>query len=267
MGGSKGIQNIIETCKELQKRNYIDIKCSYHLHLGNLPKERVYLVALYMLCYRIQDDIFKMFPFYKLDPRGIKRKNYCQKLEKLGIFSLQSPIKEDYDQFVNTVYHKIFEFLSEGHNGDENINRRTHRHPIDQKWNRHSRYRIYNLINMLFSKSETCEARVHDPTLNSERAVLWLFMNVALVRFCENNLRDIITGKEISFIDVLNFYKNHYEKDKDAAFLSEYLIAYYKNRCENIAKDIARGDKLSSWIIDQDNKFTFSYKGVTLFKN
>ena len=139
MYGAKGMQNIIEICKELQKRTQIDIRCAYHIHMGNLPHERVYLVALYMLVYMIQDELLAMFPYYKTDHRGIKRKNYCQKLQKMSIHPLKDQSKEGYDQFVDHVYGKIFEFLSDGHAADMDINRKQHRHPIERKYERSSR--------------------------------------------------------------------------------------------------------------------------------
>jgi len=267
MEGAKGIQNIINTCKELQKRNQIDIRCSYHIHLGNLPKERVYLVALYMLCYQIQDDIFKMFPYYKLDHRGIKRKNYCQKLKKMSIYSLKDQSKEGYDQFVDVVYNRIFEFLSEGHHADQEVNRTQMRHPIREKWQRSCRYYDWNFINMLFSPSGTCESRLHDATLNSQRAVNWLFMNRAVIAFAENNIKKIICGDTISFIDVLNFYKTHYKSSKDAMFLSDYLIAYYTERKNRFAKDIENGDKVSEWCLKDDLTYKFQFDGKALFRD
>jgi len=139
MTGSKGVQNIITFLNEAKKRTQINIECAYHLHFGNLPHERVYLVALYMLCYQIQDDIFKMFPYYKTDHRGIKRKNYCQKLQKMSIYSLKDSSKEGYEQFIDTVYSKIFEFLSDGQAAGLDVNRRQQRHPIERKWERHNR--------------------------------------------------------------------------------------------------------------------------------
>lgn len=266
MTGAKAIQNLITIGRELTKRCSINLDCSYHIHMGNLPKERVYLVALYMLVYGIQDDMLKMFPYYKTDHRGIKRKNYCQRLKKMSIYSLKDNTKEGYTQFVNSVYEKIFEYLSDGHAPDMAVNRRQQRHPIDQKWNRPSRYSIYNYQNMLFSPRETCESRLHSATLNPQRIVHWLFINNCVIKFAEHNMKRIISGERITFMDVLNFYKDHWKGDKDAEFLSEYLQAYYQERVEKFAKDIEKGDKISDWELKGDPKYSFSYKGISLFK-
>lgn len=265
MKGSKGVQNIITLAGELKKRCNIDINCAFHVHLGNLPRERVYLVALYMLCYQIQDEVFKAFPYYKTDHRGIKRKNYCQKLKQMSIYPLKDQSKEGYEQFVDTVYSRIFEFLSEGHAADAEVNRRNQRHPVEAKWNRSCRYYWWNFLNMLFSKSETAESRIHCPTLSSQRMCNWLFIITAIVRYAENNMQKIIAGKTIVLSDILDFYKTYYSKDENAAFLSEYLKAYMKERTDAFQKDWQREDKVSDWVLKNDKSYQFSFQGKSLF--
>jgi len=139
MGGVKCLQNIVTIAEELSKRCNVDINCSYHIHFGNIPLDRGYMVALYILCHQIQDDVFKMFPYYKTNPDGIKHKNYCQKLDRLHIYPLQDKSKEGYKGYVNEVYEDIFKFLSDGAPADINYNRQRKKHPIREKWNRKSR--------------------------------------------------------------------------------------------------------------------------------
>ncbi len=265
MSGAKGIQNLIELGKELRKRNEIDIRCAYHIHIGNLPTERVYLVALYMLSYTIQDEVFKMFPGYKLQPEGIKRKNYCQKLKKMSIYSLKDSTKEGYDQFVNSVYEKIYEFLSDGHAADLSVNRRQQRHPIEAKFNRSSRYFWQNFQNLLFSPRVTTEMRMSSPTLNPQRLINWLMISNAIVKYAEYNMKKIIMGERITFKDVLNVYKDHWKGDKDASFLSSYLTGYYDERCAAFKKDLDKGDLISDWEIKADSSYKFTYEGKSLF--
>ena len=118
---------------------------------------------------------------------------------------------------------------------------------------------------MLFSPRETVEARLSSPTINPQRAVLWLMINNAIVKFAEHNMKRIITGEKISLTNVLNFYKDHYKTNADAKFLSEYLCAYVKERTEKFAKDKERGDFVSSYEIDGDNRYKFEFKGKMLF--
>jgi hypothetical protein len=262
LSGAKGLQNMKHIGEELTKRVNIDINCAYHLHIGNIPTTRIYLVALYMLGYAIQDELFKMFPYYKTNPQGIKRKNYCQKLNKMSIYSLKDQSKEGYEQFVDVVYNKIFEFLSDGRKGNTEVTSGRGL-PISHKWQNNSRYFFLNLVNLLFSKRRTAEYRISSPTTNPQRIINWLFICVAITRYAQYNMKSIISGAGISLEDVLNFYKNHWKGDKDAAFLSDYLIAYYKERKAAFEKDFKNGDFISAWEIEKDKNYKFTYQGVT----
>lgn len=139
MEGARGLYNIKQVGIELSKRCNIDIGCSLHYHFGNVPTSRLYMVAIYTLAYKIQDEVFKMFPYYKTDPRGVKRKNYCQKLKKMGIHNLKDTSKEGFEEYINNVYDKLFLFLSDGHPPGADNNRKRQAHPIRDKWQRHSR--------------------------------------------------------------------------------------------------------------------------------
>lgn len=266
MAGAKGLQNVCNVADATTNRCEIDINCSLHYHFGNIPKERLYLIALYMLAYKIQDDVFKMFPFYKTDHRGIKKKNYCQKLKKMQIHPLKDFSKEGYNAYVEEVYLKIFQFLGDGHVPNEHANRKRQQHPIHNKWDRKSRYYWLNLQNMIFSERETAEFRLHTATTNKVKMTAWLFICNAIIKFAEHNVERIISedGK-IPFEEVLNFYATHHSNDKNAVFLSEYLNAYYVSRCKVFAKDLEKKDKLSEHDIRNDKKFSFEYQGITLF--
>lgn len=139
MSGVKGLENIKEMCEEITKRCDIDINCSFHVHIGNIPLDRAFLSTLYILGYKIQDDLFKMFPYFKIDPRGIKRKNYCQKLKKFNINPCKDFSKVGFKEYIDSVYYSIFMFLSDGVPPDNNNNKKIQQHPIKNKWDRHSR--------------------------------------------------------------------------------------------------------------------------------
>ncbi len=266
MSGPKGIQNLVNISKELVGRTNIDMGCSLHYHIGNISLDRLHLITLYLLGYKVQDDVFKMFPYYKTDHRGVKKKNYCQKLKKMSIHPLKDFSKEGYAQYIEEVYVRIYTFLSDGHPPDNGNNRRLLQHPIAQKFNRPSRYYWLNLQNMIFSERGTAEFRLHTATTNSVKMTAWLFMCVAMVKYAEANVQTILSeAGKVDFVDVLNYYRDHFPGDKNAAFLSEYLIAYYKSRCAVFAKDVEKDDKLSAHDLDGDKKFTFSHEGVTLF--
>lgn len=265
MSGAKGLQTLVTLGRELSKRCAIDISCSLHFHIGNIPTERVYLVSLYMLVYQIQEDMLKMFPYYKTDHRDIKRKNYCQKLEKMSIYSLKDYSKEGYEAYIEHIYLKLFQWLSDGHAADSEVNRRRERHPIDAKWNRPSRYFIVNLQHMLFSPRRTCEHRLHSGSQNPQKICFWLFMCNAINKYAQENMKSIISGEKITFIDVLNYYSDKWKGDANAKFLSDLLCDYYTKRCKDFAKDKEKGDKVSEWDLKQDSSYKFTYQGVSLF--
>lgn len=264
MTGAKGLQNIKYIGEEITKRCNIDIHCSFHIHIGNIPDTRDYLSSLYVLGYKIQDDVFKMFPYYKTAPGTIKRKNYCQKLKKLGIHTLINIEKDTYQAYVEDSSSKIFTFLSNGIPPGEDFNRAKKEHPEHQKWDRVARYYWLNTMNMVFSKRGTAEFRVHGATMNPTKMINWLFICNAIVKYADKHMKDIFTtSKKIDFVDVLNYYREEFPNNKDAAFLSDYLIAYYKDRVAYFEKDFAKGDHISAEELEGDKTYTFEYKGVT----
>jgi putative amidoligase enzyme len=264
MQGAKGLQNIVNIGNTLKMKCNINTDCSYHIHIGNLPTDKAYMVALYMLVYKIQDDLLKMFPYYKTDHRGIKQKNYCQKLKKMGIHAIQDTSKEGYNNYINQIYEKIFTFLSDGAVTSAEWNKRLARHPVEQKWMRKSRYFGVNLENMLFSPRRTCEHRTHEATTNSQKMVAWLYICVAINRYAETHLKEIILDKKkIKLEDVLNFYKEQYPRDSKATLLSDYLNAYYKSRVEYFAADLAKDDRVSESWLKNDKKYVFQFNNTT----
>lgn len=265
MAGAKGVQNIVTVAESITDRCNIDINCSLHYHFGNTPKEREYIVSLYILAYKIQDDIFKMFPYFKTDHRGFKKKNYCQKLKKMSIYPCKDFSKEGYNTYIDEVYIKIFTFLSDGHLPGDKANRKRQQHPIVHKWDRKSRYYWLNLQNMIFSERETAEFRLHTATTNKTKMVAWLFICNAIVKYAEKHMREILEGEgKISFTQVLNYYVDEFPRSSTARMLSKYLIGYYENRCNTFARDLENGDKLSEHDIKDDKTFNFALDGVTL---
>lgn len=254
--GAKGLQALRNLSKEIAKRSEIDIKCSYHLHIGGIAIDRVFMVSLFKLALKIQNDIFKMFPYYKTDPTGIKQKNYCKKLPNiLSTYTISS----DFNTYVNNTYIDVFTFLSGGIKSDVEFNRQNRRNPWGEgKWNIKTRYYWLNFINMVFSPRNTVEFRLHTPTLNGHKIINWLFMCNAIVRFAEKYPKRCISAKKVTFEDVLRYYAEISNGAPYATALSENLIAYYQNRCELFAKDYKNGDFISPHDITSDNAFSFN---------
>ena len=268
--GAKGLQNIVNISNELKKRTLLNTKCSLHIHLGNLPTSRLYLVSLYVLSFKIQDEIYKMFPYYKTDFNAAhKEKDYCQKLKKMnmGILSASSN-KEEYEKYINNNYNKIFYWLSQNQNGSgynpgQDCNRKQQNHPVSQKWQRKNRYYWINLMNTLFSTRNTIEFRLHTPTVNSQKIINWLFITNAISRYAILHGRDILTSsKKITLDSVLDYYKDTF-RIPQAEFLSEYLKAYVAERTEAFQKDFDKGDLVSDWELSGDKTYEFRFKNVS----
>lgn len=263
MKGAKGLLNLKYLSSELCKRTKSDHECSLHFHIGSLPKDRLFIVALYALAIRIQDEIFTMFPYYKTNWRDVKRQNYNQKLRKLGTGLLKPGMKkEEYQQYVDEAYYRIFTWLNDGVPPDDNFNRVNNNHQQNQKWNRKQRYFWINFMNMFFSERRTIEFRLHHNTLNGQKMVNWLFICNAICQYAVQNADAILSSADpISLETVLDHYANSF-KSSHAKFLSEYLKAYVKDRKEYFQNDYKNGDFISKKEIAEDKEYVFSYEGV-----
>lgn len=261
--GAKGLTNLKELAGYLSERTTSDIKCSFHIHLGTLPTNRLFIVALYALSIRIQDEVFKMFPYYKTEWKGIKKQNYNQKVRRLGTGILKDKVtKEEYKQYVDEAYYRIATFLNDGNPPDDRFNRVTNNHQQVAKWNRKERYYWINFMNMFFSPRRTVEFRLHQGTLNGQKMINWLFICNAIVKYAELNAREIVTsGDAIAFNDILNIYKDHY-KTKESIFLSDYLKGYVAERKAYFLKDYKAGDVVSQKEQDTDKSYVFEFEGV-----
>lgn len=255
MKGVKGVANIQYLMTELQKFCKLDLKCSMHIHFGGISTDRAYLLALYNLCFQIQNDIFKMFPYYKTNPEGVKGKNYNQKITNL----FKHVEFFDYKNYINTCYKRLFHFLSGGIYPNNKFNRKDKHHPSGSKWNITSRYYWVNFNNAIFSKRNTIEFRLHTPTLNYMKTIIWLYICNAILRFAEKHQTELINNKSFSLKNVFDYYS---DKSETGKFVSEYLYAYYEHKKKLFEEDFKKGDIISMWDIDKDHIFDFTYQGI-----
>lgn len=263
MRGAKGLQNIKYLSTELCKRTTIDIKCSYHIHIGTLPDNRLFIAALYALGIRIQDELYTMFPYFKTEWKGIKKQDYNQKLRKLGVEVMKAPNKQEFKAYVDDAYYRLFKWLNDGQEPDDLHNRTTHRHQQTAKWNRRQRYYWMNFMNMFFSERKTVEFRLHQATVNHHKMINWLFICNAILKYAEHNSKEILSSPaKITLKDVVNVYKNNYPS-KDGTFLSEYLNAYIEDRKAYFLKDRKNNDFESRKETETDKEYTFTYGEMT----
>lgn len=271
LSGGKGIGNAIELCGYLSERNIADLKCSFHAHLGGFVTSRQFLVSLHSLCYKIQSDVFKMFPAYKLNPEGIKGKNYCKVLPK--VFK-QYDSADDYNDYINNAYKMLYAYLSSYSHGDtikkvqpnQFNNRKNKVHNGGKaKWNRLARYHWINMINSVFSSRNTVEFRIHTPTFNATKVVNWLLICNAICKYAERYPLRCIDSTKISFTDVLNYYRDTNSGNVYATYVSNYLNAYVNERITLFKADKKAGDMLSNHELENDKAYTFTFENKTLF--
>jgi len=203
-----------------------------------------------------------MFPYYKANPEGVKKKNYNQKLPVLGMYPIRNANKEEFESYINEGYKTLFSWLSEGYSPCAECNRKQKMHPVAQKWNRTKRYYWLNMMNTLFSGRNTAEFRIHTPTTNPQKIVNWLFICNAIVRYANTHTNKILLSNlPITLNEIIDYYgRNFGEKGK---FLSEYLKEYVKQRKEGFLKDYVNGDHVSMHELENDKKYTFTYNNTT----
>lgn len=264
MKGAKGLMNLKYMAEELSKRTTIDIKCSYHIHFGTLPDDRLFLVALWALAIRIQDEIFTMFPGYKTNWEKFKKKDYCQKVRKLGVGILQKDFdKEEYEAYINDGYYRIHKFLNDGNEPDDRFNRNNHQHVRTAKWERAGRYYWLNFMNMFFSDRKTMEFRLHQATTNGRKMIAWLFICNAILKYAEKYPRQILSsGEPIALDTVMDYYQEHF-KNKEGEFMSRYLKAYIANRKSYFLGQRKKGNLECREELLEDKEFMFEFEGMT----
>lgn len=244
--GAKGLQTINDLCLDLSKTNVFNHNCALHIHLGNIRKDRAFLVALFKLACLIQNNMFKMFPGYKLDEVKYagKEKNYCKKL-KSYMSNYEGSTKDDYEKYINDNFSTLFQFLLDGHSVPNfNFNRANAQHPEREKWRRKSRYYWINFMNMFFGKRNTIEFRLHTPTLNPQKVINWLFIINSIIRYTENNTLEILKGTKVSMEDLFSVYPKP---------LASSLLSYYNDRCKYFKEFTVKGDYMCPEEFKNDN--------------
>jgi hypothetical protein len=188
MKGEKGLQCTFDILNVLKERTeYSDNTCSLHLHLGNLPRTKEFVLAFFKVGMKIQDEMFQMFPLYKKYNYHIKNKNYSAPLPTFEILSqLDSCITSSN---IDANFGVLYKYLSMGQDfksvGNDLSN--VVYHPADQngtqKWNVNTRYLLFNLIPLIFGNKQTIEFRIHTPTYDVNKIFPFIFMNSLLINF------------------------------------------------------------------------------------
>jgi hypothetical protein len=256
MSGEKGLQAICDITNVLKKRTeYDDKTCSMHLHLGNLPRTKEFMLAFFKVGMMIQDEVFAMFPLYKKYNYNIKNKNYSAPLPTFEILSKLDKVVDSSNIDYN--FGVIYEYLSMGQRFEaigNNLNSIVS-HPADpngnQKWLIKPRYLLYNMIPLLFGNKQTIEFRIHTPTYEANKIIPFVLMNALIVNFVIKNQDNILQNSgylnSSSLVDILRnqvyTYKN---KIQNLDLFQDYITDYVYNRKENVQYQTLNGNILGT---------------------
>lgn len=196
--GLTGISNLSKACDYLKMFTESDEKCSLHIHIGGLDRTIDTILAFLKLVVFTQDEYYMMFPLYKKYHFGYKNKSYSEPYPEHIKVLLAQPLKTKEERL--EVFDKIFTYLSQGVSF-KNYNNDLERvmvHPSDpegtHKWQIRERYKIVNLIPLIFGNKKTVEFRIHTPTFDFQKIFLYLASVDALVvvanKMADSILRD-----------------------------------------------------------------------------
>lgn len=264
LSGAKGIQTLRDVAKEITLRSNINNRCSLHLHLGGFEIDRLFIISLYKLCVKIQNDIFRMFPYYKRNEVKYvgKEKNYCKFLPDV----LQNYKSGDFNNYVNSAYNDVYGFLTGGGILNRHNNFNNKRNPWGgNKWEIKSRYYWVNFTNFAFGKQNTIEFRVHTPTTNPDKITNWLLMCNAIIQYAKNNTKKCISDESVSFKDdVLSYYAKAGGNTSSGygSRVTKRLKEYYTNRVDYFKNDFENADYVSDGELLSDA--TFNFNTITL---
>ncbi len=246
LSGVKGICNIVESVKELKYRTEYNDTCSMHLHIGNIPRTPEFITAFFKLTLALQDEIFSMFNLYKKYNFKYKNKNYSAPFDTYNILSRLDPVITKDNLIKN--FDVIFTELSEGYSlasyGDRGDLSQVHHHPKDpsghQKWNIHSRYKIHNMVPLIFGNKKTIEFRIHTPTYDIDKIMFFVFINSILVNFTKSNSERILQQNEkYNLTDIISSYC---EENKINFSFYINIINYINDRKKFVEDKNRKGD-------------------------
>ena len=254
MEGEKGLQCTADILKVLKERTeYNDDTCSLHLHLGNIPRTKEFILAFFKVGMRIQDEMFQMFPLYKKYNYHIKNKNYSAPLPTFEILSQLDPVIDSSN--IDENFGVLYRYLSMGQDfksfGNDLNN--VIAHPADlngnQKWNIKSRYYLFNIIPLIFGNKKTIEFRIHTPTYDVNKILPFIFMNTLIVNFTIRNQERILKNKSyLRDLDISNILYNQidmYDIPNRNQF-RDLIYDYIKKRKNYCERQVLKGNILGT---------------------
>lgn len=254
MKGEKGLQCTADILKVLKERTeYDDNTCSLHLHLGNIPRTKEFILAFFKVGMRIQDEMFQMFPLYKKYNYHIKNKNYSAPLPTFEILSQLDPIIDSRN--IDENFGVLYKYLSMGQDfkvvGNDLSNVLSH--PADpngnQKWQIKYRYYLFNIIPLIFGNKQTIEFRIHTPTYDVNKILPFIFMNALIVNFTIKHQERILKGKsflrDFDISSILYHQIEEYGISNKSQF-KDLIYEYIEKRKSSCERQTLKGNILGT---------------------
>lgn len=251
LSGAKGLQTIVNICDLLEKRTEYNDTCSLHVHIGNVPRTKEFILAFFLLTCSIQNEIFEMYPIYKKYNFGVKNKNYSKPFPIYELISEMDKVINSKN--INENFNVLFKYLSMGHDFSAFGNNldQVQYHPADanstQKWNIRTRYYNHNLIPLIFGNKTTVEFRIHTPTFDFNKILSYLILNIGIIDFAniytKNILQDPTFLREMNIsrlMECLIFNSNMSNKFQSSLFNN--ITTYFARRRNNIESQNKKGN-------------------------
>ena len=242
LSGGKGLYTLKNAFDVLQIYTDISKYCSLHLHIGGYRRSKEFILSTYNTIKELENELYSLFPAFYEDTSKFKQKNYCGHLPKLNL-SLDT----------DEAFEEFYRFFSMGNEFEGFSNQN---HPSDPggnaKWNIDTRYYLVNFVSFLWGNRETIEFRLHPPTLNPVKAINWLFICNAILRYSNLNKKDWfnLKGSKITLEQVFTTVYNE--------TLSSYLCNYIDSLKANRKIYDSIGDGQGDTWCRNDLKFTFT---------
>ena len=252
--GKLGIQALIDSVKELKKRTEYDESCSLHLHIGNIPRTKEFILAFYKFYSIFSEEIFSMFPLYKTENYNVKKKNYCKPYDFIKLNSLMDNKITD-EKSLNENFSILFDYLAEVNRFSDYNNdlKNVDVHPRDPsdnaKWNITKRYHVVNFIPIIFGNKKTIEFRIHTPTYDLHKIINFILINSMLINYVKENQSSILEDykktvysfKNLETFMSIYFKGVKYDNCPQRDNIIDNLYEYTRNRKQYIYNDISKG--------------------------
>lgn len=274
--GKKGLNTIVDVCNELKKRTTTNESCSLHLHIGNVPRTKEFIVAFYRMMVILQDEFFEMFPIYKRNNFGIKNKNYTKPLPINLLTLMDNKIDS---KNIDFNFDVIYKWLSMGQGYINNFNSLDDvtEHPSDtsgnHKWQIKTRYYHINLIPLIFGNKQTIEFRIHTSTFDSNKIINFLAICTQLIDYIKKYQKDILLRPDLFFnksiIDcIVNISGGNIPNELDSYIRARKNYIASEIRNNNVITDEQHFNYYPTYIkwnsTDNNQNIRFRNKGIKL---